>query len=81
MKYDRFVQASKIGTMPDDDVVDLIVDIINKHTDSRKDRRSHYQKTKVTFLVDSCRNINVVEEEPKKETEKDQIKSMILIKL
>ncbi|TGN22996.1 hypothetical protein [Empedobacter tilapiae] len=57
-KDDMFVQADKTGTMPDNDVVDLVTNIINKYTTSKTERRSHYQITKVTFLVDSCKNIN-----------------------
>ncbi|WP_313375649.1 peptidoglycan DD-metalloendopeptidase family protein [Chishuiella sp.] len=56
-KDKMYAQADRTGTMEDNKVVDLIVDIINKHTDSRSIRRNHYQKTKVTFLVDSCKNI------------------------
>ena len=57
-KDDMYAQADKTGTKPDNDVVDLIVDIINKHTSSRLLRQEHYQKTKVTFIVHNCRNIN-----------------------
>ena len=57
-KDDMYAQADKTGTKPDDDVVDLIINIINKHTDSKQARRDHYQKTKVTFFVDNCININ-----------------------
>ncbi|WP_314243760.1 hypothetical protein [Empedobacter tilapiae] len=56
-KDDMYIQADKTGTKPDNDVVDLIVDIINKRTNSRKDRRDHYQKTKVIFEVVSCLSI------------------------
>lgn len=57
-KDDMFVQADKTGTKPDDDVVDLVTNIINKRTNSKQSRRDHYQKTKVTFTVDNCKNIN-----------------------
>ena len=53
-KEKMYVQADKTGTMDDDDVVNLIIDIINKYTDSKPERKAHYQKTKLIFTVDSC---------------------------
>lgn len=61
-KDDMFVQADKTGTKPDDDVVDLIVNIINKYTPTRPARQAYYQKTKATFVVNNCKNINKKED-------------------
>lgn len=52
------LQADKTGELPDEDVVGLIVDTINKYTDSRAKREEHYRKTKGVFNVGSCKNIN-----------------------
>jgi predicted chitinase len=53
-KDNMFLKADLTGKFTDDDVVDLIVDIINRDTDSRAKRKKHYKKTKVIFKVDNC---------------------------
>ncbi|SHK07420.1 glycoside hydrolase family 19 protein [Chryseobacterium polytrichastri] len=53
-KEDMYVAAEKTGKLPDDDVVDLIVNIINKNTNSRTKRKEHYKITKIIFEVDLC---------------------------
>ncbi|WP_288435188.1 peptidoglycan DD-metalloendopeptidase family protein [uncultured Chryseobacterium sp.] len=53
-KEDMFDKADETGKLKDDDVVDLIVNIINRNTNSRKKRKDHYKITKVVFEVDKC---------------------------
>ena len=48
-KEDMFDKADETGKLKDDDVVDLIVNIINRNTNSRKKRKDHYKITKVVF--------------------------------
>ncbi|SDJ21020.1 PAAR-like protein [Chryseobacterium jejuense] len=53
-KDDMYSAADNTGKKEDDEVVDMIINIINRYTDSKKERKDHYKKTKVVFEVDKC---------------------------
>lgn len=56
-KDNMYGAADNTGKKSDNDVVDMVVDIINKKTSSREARKKHYQKTKVVFEVNNCLEI------------------------
>ncbi len=61
-KDSMYLKADFTGKKTDSEVVDLIVDIINRDTDSRPQRINNYKKTKVVFGVDKCQKIKPVQE-------------------
>lgn len=57
-KDNMYSAADNTGEKDDNAVVYMVIEIINEHTDSVEERYENYQKTKVVFFIDQCKNIN-----------------------
>ncbi|PRB00105.1 hypothetical protein CQ046_19835, partial [Chryseobacterium sp. MYb7] len=65
-KDNMYLEADKTGTLEDNDVVDLIINIINQDTNSRKQRKDNYKKTKIIFEIDKCSKVKPQQDKEKK---------------
>ncbi|MET3730478.1 PAAR-like protein [Moheibacter stercoris] len=55
--------ADQTGIESDNDVLNKIIDKLNKYTTSREERHKHFQKTKHIFRVDECNKLKSSKED------------------
>lgn len=60
---DMHIIADQTGIESDNDVLNKIIDKLNKYTTSREERHKHFQKTKHIFRVDECNKLKSSKED------------------